>query len=57
MTPLAPVASDGLAALHAAAAAARLTVSSSACWPETDADGEPCAAAASRSHLPRSPPS
>jgi hypothetical protein len=45
MTPLAPVASDGLAALHAAAAAARLTVSSSACWPETDADGEPAALA------------
>jgi 3-oxoacyl-(acyl-carrier-protein) synthase len=40
MTPLAPVASDGLTALHAAAAAAGLTVSSSACWPETDADGE-----------------
>ena len=40
MTPLAPVASPGLAALHAAAAAAGLTVSSSASWPETDADGE-----------------
>lgn len=40
MTPLAPVASAGLAALHAAAGAAGLTVSSSACWPETDADGE-----------------
>ena len=40
MTPPAPVASPGLAALHAAAAAAGLTVSSSACWPETGADGE-----------------
>ena len=40
MTPLAPVASPGLAALHAAAAAAGLTVLSSASWPETDADGE-----------------
>ena len=40
MTPLAPVASSGLAALHAAAAAAGLMVSSSASWPETDADGE-----------------
>ena len=40
MTPLAPIASAGLAALHAAAGAAGLTVSSSACWPETDADGE-----------------
>jgi hypothetical protein len=39
MTPPAPVASPGLAALHAAAAAAGLTVSSSASWPETDADG------------------
>jgi hypothetical protein len=39
MTPLAPVASAGLAALHAAAAAAGLTVTSSASWPETDADG------------------
>ena len=39
MTPLAPVASPGLDALHAAAAGAGLTVSSSACWPETDADG------------------
>lgn len=40
MTPLAPVASCGLAALQAAAAAAGLMVSSSASWPETDADGE-----------------
>jgi hypothetical protein len=40
MTPLATVASPSLAALHAAAAAAGLTVSSSASWPETDADGE-----------------
>ena len=40
MTPLAPAASPGLAALHAAAAAAGLTVTSSASWPETDADGE-----------------
>jgi len=40
MTPLAPAASSGLAALHAAAAAAGLTVASSASWPETDADGE-----------------
>jgi len=40
MTPLAPVASPGLAALHGAAAAAGLAVSSSASWPETDADGE-----------------
>ena len=40
MTPLVPVASPDLAALHAAAARAGLTVSSSACWPETDADGE-----------------
>jgi hypothetical protein len=40
MTPLAPVASAGLAALHTAAAAADLTVSSSAAWPETGADGE-----------------
>jgi hypothetical protein len=38
MTPLAPVASPGLAALHAAAAAAGLTVSSSASWPESGAD-------------------
>jgi hypothetical protein len=43
--PLAPVASAGLAALHAAAAAAGLTVSSSASWPETDADGEVAALA------------
>lgn len=39
MTP-APVASRDLAALHAAAAAAGLTVFSSASWPETDADRE-----------------
>jgi hypothetical protein len=39
MTP-APVASRDLAALHVAAAAAGLTVSSSASWPETDADRE-----------------
>ena len=40
MTPPASVASPGLAALHEAAAAVGLTVSSSACWPETDADVE-----------------
>jgi hypothetical protein len=40
MTPLARLASPGLAALRAAAAEAGLTVSSSASWPETDADGE-----------------
>jgi hypothetical protein len=40
MTPQAPLASPGLAALHAAAAGAGLTVLSSASWPETDADGE-----------------
>lgn len=40
MTSPPSVASPGLAALHAAAAAAGLTVSSSASWPETDADGE-----------------
>src|SRR5690349_2975393 len=40
MTPPASVASPALAALHAAAAAAGLTVSSSASWPETDADGQ-----------------
>ena len=39
MTLPAPVASAGLAALHAAAAAAGLTVSSSASWPETEDDG------------------
>jgi Beta-ketoacyl synthase, N-terminal domain len=39
MTP-ASVASRGLAALHVAAAAAGLTVFSSASWPETDADRE-----------------
>jgi hypothetical protein len=40
MTSTAPVASPGLAELRAAAAVAGLTVSSSASWPETDADGE-----------------
>jgi 3-oxoacyl-[acyl-carrier-protein] synthase III len=40
MTPPAFVASPGLAPLYAAAATAGLTVSSSASWPETDADGE-----------------
>jgi len=40
MTPLAPVTSAGLAGLNAAAAAADLTVCSSASWPETDADRE-----------------
>jgi hypothetical protein len=40
MTPPASVAPPALAALHAAAASAGLTVSSSASWPETDADGE-----------------
>jgi hypothetical protein len=34
------VASPSLAALHAAAAAAGLTVLASASWPQTDADGE-----------------
>ncbi len=38
MTPLAPIASAGLATMHAAAAAAGLTVTSSAYWPETAAD-------------------
>jgi 3-oxoacyl-(acyl-carrier-protein) synthase len=40
MIPLAPAVSPGLAALHAAAAEAGLTVAVSACWPETDADTE-----------------
>jgi hypothetical protein len=40
MTSPARVASPGLAALQAAAAAAGLRVTSSASWPETDADGE-----------------
>jgi 3-oxoacyl-(acyl-carrier-protein) synthase len=40
MTPTAPAAPPGLAALHEAAAAAGLAVSSSASWPETDADRE-----------------
>jgi hypothetical protein len=40
MTSPASVASPGLAALHAAAAAAGLTVSASAYWPETGADAE-----------------
>jgi len=38
MTSPASVTAPGLTALHAAAAAAGLTVSSSASWPETDAD-------------------
>jgi Beta-ketoacyl synthase, N-terminal domain len=38
MNQLTPVESAGLATLHAAAAAAGLTVLSSACWPETEAD-------------------
>ncbi len=45
MTPPAPVTTSGLAALHAAASAACLTVGSSASWPETDADGEVAALA------------
>ena len=44
MTPPASVASPGLAALHAAAAAVGLTVSSSAAWPETDAAEVPAIA-------------
>jgi hypothetical protein len=40
MTSPASIASPGLAALHAAAAAAGLTVSLSASWPETDTDAE-----------------
>jgi hypothetical protein len=40
MTSPASVASPGLAALHAAAAQAGLMVTSSAAWPETDADSE-----------------
>ena len=40
MTSPASVASPGLAALQKAAAAAGLTVSSSASWPETEADRE-----------------
>jgi hypothetical protein len=40
MTASAPIASGSRAALHAAAGAAGLTVSSSGCWPETEADGE-----------------
>jgi 3-oxoacyl-[acyl-carrier-protein] synthase III len=40
MTSPLPVVSPDLAALRAAAAAAGLTVLSSASWPETDADGE-----------------
>lgn len=40
MKQLAAVASPDLAALHGAASAAGLTVSSSACWPQTDADRE-----------------
>jgi len=45
MTAPAPVASPGLATLNAAAVAVGLTVSSSASWPETEADGEPPALA------------
>jgi hypothetical protein len=40
MTSPASVASPSLAALHAAAAQAGLTVTSSAAWPETDSGGE-----------------
>jgi hypothetical protein len=40
MTLPAPVACSGLAGLRAAAAAAGLTVLSSACWPEEEDDGE-----------------
>lgn len=40
MTSPAFVAPHGLAALHAAATAAGLSVASSASWPETDADSE-----------------
>jgi hypothetical protein len=40
MTAPAPVASPGRTELHAAAAAAGLTVSSAGCWPETSADSE-----------------
>ncbi|HEY2551090.1 MAG TPA: beta-ketoacyl synthase chain length factor [Streptosporangiaceae bacterium] len=40
MMQLHAAASPDLAALHAAATAAGLTVSSSACWPQTDADRE-----------------
>jgi hypothetical protein len=40
MTSPASVTSPSLATLHAAAAAAGLTVSASAAWPQTDADGE-----------------
>jgi 3-oxoacyl-(acyl-carrier-protein) synthase len=40
MTPLAPLTSPGLAELREAAARTGLTVSSSASWPETDADAE-----------------
>ncbi len=40
MTPTAPITSPGLAELRAAAVAAGLTVTSSASWPETDADAE-----------------
>jgi len=39
MTSPASIASPSLAALHAAAAAAGLTVCASASWPQTDADG------------------
>jgi beta-ketoacyl synthase-like protein len=40
MTLPASITSRGLAALHAAATATGLTVTASASWPETDADGE-----------------
>ncbi len=40
MTQLAPATVTGLTALQAAAAAAGLAVSASACWPETDTDTE-----------------
>jgi len=40
MTVSSPVAHPGLDALHAAAVAAGLTVSSSASWPQSQADGE-----------------
>ena len=40
MTPPAPITSPGPAGLREAAARAGLAVSSSASWPETDADGE-----------------
>jgi hypothetical protein len=45
MTSPASVASPSRAALHAAAAAAGLTILASACWPETGSDGEVAALA------------